>query len=286
MIKKYTVCIVIAFLTQVSSMLAAVKVEKDVNYTGSDDKGRQLNVFYNHTDKSNPASHSPKDVIIFIHGGSWSSGDKNTYWWLGRNFARKGLVAVTINYGLAPMNEYGQMADDCALAVKWVVQNIASYGGNPARIFLMGHSAGGHLAELINADSRYFKKAGINNPLKGVILNDPFGLDMKEYMSVAKKDNSYFDFLRTFTSDPLNWQRGSPLHYVQHIRNPHLIFYGAKTYPAIQIQSTRLDSLLKTSNIKTILHVIKNKKHVGMIVQMIFGSNQLYDDILTFMKEN
>lgn len=277
---------VFALLTKVSLLLAAVKVEKDVNYTGNDDKSRQLNIFYNHAGKSNPASLFPKDVIIFIHGGSWSSGDKNTYWWLGRNFARRGVVAVTINYGLAPINGYRQMADDCASAVKWVVQNIASYGGNPARIFLMGHSAGGHLAELINSDSHYFKKAGISNPLKGIILNDPFGLDMKEYMSIAEKDNSYFDFLRTFTSDPANWERGSPLHYVQHILNPHLIFYGAKTYPAIQIQSTRLDSTLKTMKVKTTLHMIKNKKHVGMITQMIFGSNQLYDDILTFLKEN
>jgi len=268
-----------AFLGQISVLSARVKVQKNINYTEKDDQRRQLNVYYQ-KDKS------PKDVIIFIHGGSWSSGKKDIYWWLGRNMARKGVVTVNINYGLAPENQFGQMGDDCAQAVKWVQKHIAAYGGNPERIFLMGHSAGGHLAELINDDPRYFKKAGIANPVKGVILNDPFGLDMKEYMSEAEKDDSYFDFLRTFSKDPAVWEEGSPLHYVQHSRNPHLIFYGSKTYPAIQIQSARLQRLLIEQKVQGTLRIMKGKKHVGMIAQMIFGSNQLYGFILDFLKTN
>jgi len=266
-----------ALLSQITVLSAKVKVEKNINYTDQNDERRQLNVYYQ-KDVS-----KAKDVIIFIHGGSWSSGKKDIYWWLGRNLARKGAVTVTINYGLAPENKYLQMADDCVQAVKWVQSHIADYGGNPSRIFLMGHSAGGHLAELINADPRYFKKAGIKNPVKGIILDDPFGLDMKEYMSTAQKDDSYKDFLRTFSNDPLTWEKASPLLYVQNIRNPHLIFYGAKTYPAIQIQSARLHKLLTGEKIPSEIHVIKGKKHVGMIAQMIFGSNQLYDFILDFL---
>lgn len=277
---------ILAFFTQVSLLQAGVKVKKDINYTDKEEERRQLNVYYNTDKEKSGKKIADKDVIIFIHGGSWSSGNKNTYWWLGRNLARKGVVAVTINYGLAPANNYEQMAEDCALAVKWTLQHIADYGGNPGRIFLMGHSAGGHLAELINADSRYFKKAGIANPIKGVILNDPFGLDMKEYMGMAEKDDSYYDFLRTFSNDPVIWEKGSPLHYVKNISNPHLIFYGAKTYPAIQIQSTRLNGILSSEKVKTELHVIKNKKHVGMIAQMIFGGNNLYTYILDFLKQN
>jgi acetyl esterase/lipase len=266
-----------ALLSQVTLLAAKVKVEKDINYTDQKEERRQLNVYY-----QNDVSR-PKDVIIFIHGGSWSSGKKDIYWWLGRNMAGKGVVTVTINYGLAPQSQYMQMGDDCAQAVKWVQSHIADYGGDPSRIFLMGHSAGGHLAELINADPQYFKRAGIKNPVKGLILDDPFGLDMKEYMSTAEKDDSYTDFLRTFSSDPLTWEKASPLFYVKNIRNPHLIFYGAKTYPAIQIQSARLNKLLEAEKVPTAVYVIKGKKHVGMIAQMIFGNNQLYGYILGFL---
>jgi acetyl esterase/lipase len=274
------VLMLFAFLGQFSALSAKVKVEKNINYTDKNEERRQLNVYYQ-KDIS-----KPKDVIIFIHGGSWSSGKKDIYWWLGRNMARKGVVTVTVNYGLAPDNQYQQMGDDCAGAVKWVQKHIDTYGGDPKRIFLMGHSAGGELAELINSDPQYFRRAGIANPVKGLILDDPFGLDMKEYMSTCEKDKNYYDFLRTFSSDPVNWEKGSPLHYVQHIRNPHLIFYGEKTYPAIRIQSARLEKLLEEQKVAAELHVIKGKKHVGMISQMIFGGNQLYSYILDFLKRS
>lgn len=267
-----------AFLGQFSALSAQVKAEKNINYTSANDTYRQLDVFY-----QKDVSKS-RDVIVFIHGGSWSSGKKNTYWWLGRNFARKGVVTVNINYGLTPENKFDRMALDCAHAVKWVKDHISEFGGNPGRIFLMGHSAGGHLAELINDDPVYFKQAGIVNPVKGVILNDAFGLDMKEYMSNAEKDNSYYDFLRSFSNDPVIWEKGSPLHYVKNSKNPHLIFYGAKTYPAIQLQSERLNKSLMNAHISSKLHIIPRKKHIGMIAQMVFGSNRLYDLILDFLK--
>lgn len=267
-----------AFLGQFFALSAKVKVEKNINYTPVNDQYRQLDVFYQKD------IAKAKDVVVFIHGGSWSSGKKDIYWWLGRNLARKGVVTVNINYGLAPAYQYDRMAEDCAQAVKWVKEHVSAYGGNPERIFLMGHSAGGHLAELINDDPVYFKQAGMANPVKGVILNDAFGLDMKEYMSSAEKDNNYYDFLRTFSTNPLTWEKGSPLHYAANSKNPHLIFYGAKTYPAIQLQSERLNKLLNNAQVPSALHIIPKKKHVGMISQMVFGSNQLYDFILDFLK--
>jgi acetyl esterase/lipase len=266
------------FFISIGHLSAKIKVEKDLNYTSETDVRRQLNIF--HSTKAKEL----KDVIIFIHGGSWSSGDKDTYWWMGRNLAHMGIVAVNINYRLAPDAKYQDMALDCANATKWVVEHIAEYGGNKDRIFLMGHSAGGHLAELINSDPSYFTKAGIKNPVKGVILDDAFGLDMEQYMSKSEKDDNFNNFTRTFSEDPKVWASASPLHYVQNINNQHLIFYGAKTYPSIQIQSALLNKTLLANSIKSEMHIIKNKKHVGMITQMILGSNQLYGYIRDFLK--
>jgi len=73
MINLKNVLMLFAFLGQISVLSARVKVEKNINYTEKDDERRQLNVYYQ-KDKS------PKDVIIFIHGGSWSSGKKDIYW--------------------------------------------------------------------------------------------------------------------------------------------------------------------------------------------------------------
>ena len=269
----------LVFFGAMFTSTAQVQVTKNINYVANKDERYTLNVYHK-------SEAMEQDVIIFIHGGSWSKGKKETYWWLGRNLARKNVVAAIINYPLSPQATYREMALASAKAVRWVRDSIANYGGNPNRIFLMGHSAGAHLCELINADPQYFSQVGIiGNPVRGVILNDAFGLDMDEYLTNANKDANYANFLRTFTAEKQNWQLGSPLNYVENIKNSHLIFYGSETYPAIQLQSRKMEQQLKAQNTPVELQLIKGKKHVGMITQMIFGCNQLYNSIFTFLKE-
>lgn len=270
---------IFAFLGQIFTGSAQISVAKNINYAGNSYQANTLNIYHQ------KAKIKGQDVVIFIHGGSWSSGKKETYWWLGRNLAKNNMVAVIINYPLAPSVTYKEMAAASAQAVKWVQDSIANYGGNSERIFLMGHSAGGHLAELINSDPQYFKAVGIANPIKGIILNDAFGLDMDEYLTKAEKDSYYADFIRTFSSESKNWLLASPLHYVKNIKNPNLIFYGTKTYDAIQIQSERLFKILKEQQTPVKLQKIEGKKHVPMISQMIWGSNSLYKTIVEFLQE-
>ncbi|MEO5912295.1 MAG: alpha/beta hydrolase [Pelobium sp.] len=260
--------------------ISKVKKEKDIAYA---DKGTAnlLDVYHQKKAKN-------QDVIVFIHGGSWTTGKKDTYWFLGRNFARKGKIAVIINYPLYPEAKYQEMAFDCARAVMWVKKNIAKYGGNPHRIFVMGHSAGGHLAALIDADKTYFGKLGFPNPIKGVILNDPFGLDIHQYLEKQiNTDDEYVPgFLKVFTSDPLEWKKASPYNKITNINDPYLMFMGGKTFESIKMQSPAFrDEMLKQGK-KVTLEEIKGKKHIGMITQMIFGCNQLYDKIIDFINSN
>ena len=269
---------IFVLLAQVFTSAAKAKVVKNINYAGNTNQANTLNVYYKKGGQN-------QDVVVFIHGGSWNSGKKETYWWLGRNFANKNVVTAVINYPLAPNATYKEMAMASAQAVQWVKNNISSYGGNPNRIFLMGHSAGGHLCELINADSQYFTALGLLNPIKGIILNDAFGLDMEEYLTKAKQDTAYRNFLNTFSSNPKEWRAGSPLFYSANINNPHLIFYGEKTYEAIQIQSERIYKTLKAQNVPSTLVLVPKKTHVAMISQMVFGHNSMYKSIIDFLAQ-
>lgn len=202
-----------------------------------------------------------------------------------KNMASKNVVSVIINYSLSPKSQYEEMAYDCSEALKWVKDSIATYGGSPDRIFVMGHSAGGHLAALINNDPRFFKKVGILNPIKGVILNDGFGLDMLEYLNVAEKNKQTKSFLTTFSTDQNQWKTGSPMFYLENVQNPFLIFVGERTYPAIKLQSDRLYKVLTEAKKPAEITIIKRKKHKAMIAQMIFRNNQIYSMILTFMNK-
>lgn len=266
------------FLSGISIAFAGIGIKRNISYRGQAQSVRNLlDVYYP------KKTESPKDVLVFIHGGSWDSGKKETYWWLGRNMARHNVVSVIINYSLSPEAQYEKMAFDCSEAIKWVKDSIAQFGGNPDRIFVMGHSAGGHLAALINNDPRFFASVGINNPIRGVILNDGFGMDMYEYLNVAEKNKQTESFLNTFSKDANLWKTGSPIFYLENVQNPYLIFVGENTYPAIKLQSDRLYKELINANKKSELNIIKRKKHVGMISQMIFRRNKMYDMILEFM---
>lgn len=263
------------------SFAAAIKIKRDILYSSDSSSGTEnlLDVYY-------PKDLSTvKDVLVFIHGGSWNSGKKDTYWWLGRNMAHKGVVTVVINYSLSPVYQYEKMAADCAKALKWVTKNASSFGGDPNNIFVMGHSAGGHLAALIHSDPRFFKKEEISDPIKGLILNDPFGLDMFEYLTKTVPDGNTNSFLNTFSTDNEIWKTASPLSYLENFKAPVLMFVGENTYPAIQLQSERLKKELSTRGRKTDLKIIPKKKHVPMIAQMILRGNKLYDYILDFMQK-
>ncbi len=266
-------------LISVLTVLAGVKKEKDLAYADAG-KFNLLDVY--HSDKFT----KPQDVIVFIHGGSWRSGNKETYWFLGRNFARKGKVTVILNYQLSPDVVNQDMALDCAKGLKWVKENIAKYGGNPDRIFVMGHSAGGQLAALINQDPKYFAALNIKNPIKGVILNDPFGLNIYHYMKIQlDTDDEYIPgFLKVFSANEENWIKASPIFTVGQITNPYQLFIGGKTYQSIKMQTPAFYEALKENHKEVYFQRIKNKKHVAMISQMFFSWNQLYKEIIDFME--
>lgn len=250
--------------------------KKDIIYTGSSyNRNNTLDVYYPKDKKAN------KDVIVFIHGGSWSSGDKKLYWWLGRNFASKNIVTVIINYPLYPDYQYKDMASNSAKAVKWVYHNIERFNGNPERIFLMGHSAGAHLAALISEDDTFFEEVDIKNPVKGIILNDPFGLDMHKYL-LENKSGSY---LKTFSENPEVWKKASPQYHLKESNIPYLIFIGLKTYPTIKEQAILYKNSLERNDVKVNLIEVKNKKHIGMITQMLFKWNKLYKKVENFIDE-
>lgn len=106
------------------------------------------------------SSKAPRDVVVFFYGGSWNSGDRELYGFVGRALAARGFVVVLPDYRQVPEVRFPGFVEDGAAAVAWVEKNIASYGGNPARIHLSGHSAGAHIAALLTLDAGWLKKAG------------------------------------------------------------------------------------------------------------------------------
>lgn len=103
----------------------------------------------------------PLPVIVFFYGGSWKSGIRDSYGFVARALAARGFVVVVPDYRLVPQVRWPAFVEDGAAALRWVQANIAGHGGDPARIAVMGHSAGAHIALLLALDRRWGVADGI-----------------------------------------------------------------------------------------------------------------------------
>lgn len=220
-------------------------------------------------------------VLIFIHGGNWNSGNKDTYNLLGRNFAKKGVVTVVPDYTLSPKANYDDMAKEVAAAIKWVQANVKSFNGDANQIYVTGHSAGGHLAALAVMNPKY----GIDEKsIAGIILNDAAGLDMKNYLEQyppTTKD----DYLATWTADPAKWKDASPIYFLNNNTPPFLIYVGDKTYPSITVANDRFLKALKPFQPSVeLIHI--DKKHVPMVTQYFWPYSDRFDETLDFINKN
>ncbi|MBX9852015.1 MAG: alpha/beta hydrolase [Cytophagaceae bacterium] len=227
---------------------------------------------------------SKKEIFVFIHGGSWKHGDKKQYKFLGRRMAKKGKVAVIVNYKMKH-RDYEEMADDCAKAIAWTMNNGSSYGGDTGKIFVSGHSAGGHLAALITLKKEYLALLEINsNPIAGVILIDGFGLNMHSYLCNPNYSDFSKRFHPVFSTDTAKWKEASPYYYISSDSIPFLIMTGEKTYPVIKEQSEEFLKAYKAKGNSAGLIVVKDKGHIGMILQFFNKKNYLYNECIKFME--
>lgn len=154
------------------------KLTEDVAY-GPDERHR-LDVY------RPTRAGAPKRVVVFLYGGSWKRGDRSSYRFVGEALSAEGYVAVLPDYRTYPAVRFPGFNEDAAAAVRWVHDNIANHGGDPNQIYLMGHSAGAHIAAMLTLDERYLGQAGVPaGTVRGMIgLAGPYSFDPLKYKSV------------------------------------------------------------------------------------------------------
>ena len=96
-------------------------------------------------------------LVVFFYGGSWSSGERADYRFVGEALASRGIVAVVADYRLSPAVRYPVFLQDSAHALRWAFDHAADYGADPARVFVMGHSAGAYNAAMLALDKRWLE---------------------------------------------------------------------------------------------------------------------------------
>jgi arylformamidase len=219
--------------------------------------------------------HAPKDaknlpVVFWIHGGGWQSGDKSLVQEKPKAFVERGFVFVSTNYRLLPKVEMRTIFQDVAKSLGWVHKHIAEYGGDPDRIFVMGHSAGAQLAALLCVDERYLQAEGVPfSALKGCVPVDGDTYDVPAIIETAEtrrrahgEPQAKFGHREKFGNDPEKHKDYSAVTHVAKGKAipPFLILYVAD-HPDTTAQARRLASVLKESEVATTLFGAKNSEH-------------------------
>ncbi len=106
------------------------------------------------------AANAAKPLVVFFFGGTWSSGDRASYKFVGEALASRGAVVAIPDFGLSPAFTYPVFVQDSALAVKWALDNAARLGANPQQVYVMGHSSGAYNAAMVALDPRWLGQLG------------------------------------------------------------------------------------------------------------------------------
>jgi acetyl esterase/lipase len=180
--------------------------------------------------------------MAFIHGGGWEFGDKANMPH-GRDkaaaFTPRGFVFASLNYRLSPAVKHPAHVQDVAAAIAWLHENAATIGGDPDRIYVMGHSAGAHLAALVATDERRLGAHDLPlGTIKGVIPLDGAGYDLTiEAPKVIKQRFLLGKWYReAFGTDPKGWADASPSTHVKPGKGiaPFLLVHTARSEAATQ----------------------------------------------------
>jgi acetyl esterase/lipase len=153
-----------------------------------------------------PVADAP--VVVMVHGGGWVTGDKAAPGIVGAkavHWLERGFVFVSVNYRFVPDTDVSGQADDVARALAAVQEHAQRWGGDPRRIVLVGHSAGGHLVALLAADPARWQATGLR-PWLGTVALDSGAYDVVALMS--RRHFALYD--RVFGKDPAAWAAASP----------------------------------------------------------------------------
>ncbi|MCR4316931.1 MAG: alpha/beta hydrolase [Planctomycetes bacterium] len=223
---------------------ANLRIVKDVVYAereGFDPKLTSYDVYA-------PKEITGAPVMIFIHGGAWAIGDKRGVDKKVEYFTGLGFVFVTINYRLSPAIVHPEHIIDVAAAIAHVYKHAEDYGCDKEKLFVMGHSAGAHLAALISTDESRLAEHDLElGIIRGTILLDGAGYDIPE--RIARGNQVSVNMYQTaFTDDPLVWEDASPQIHAKEERDypPHLIIHVANRAESREQSEALADALISS----------------------------------------
>lgn len=259
---------IVPFICLVASVGYAQEAPKAITYEVT----KTLNVVYNVANNADATRHkldvyTPKTnkkfpMMMFVHGGSWNSGSKDLYAALGNTFAQQGIGTVVINYRLSRADNNVKHPDhihDVAKAFAWMKANAKKLGADDKKLYIAGHSAGGHLVALLATDEKYLKAEGCTfADIKGVI----------PISGVYTIVNLVPVFHRPFGKEADDCKAASPITHVKGSLPPFLVAYAEKDFPTLDRMAEDFEKKLKEHKNTVELLKLEKRDHISIIISL------------------
>jgi len=225
-----------------------------------------------------PASACKAPVVVFFYGGNWQTGSRDMYRFLGRTLARAGVIAVIADYRHYPEVRFPAFMDDAAAAVAWTRDHAAEFGGDPGKLFLMGHSAGAQIATLLALDGIYLRHVGLEpSMLAGVIgLSGPY-----DFLPLTDPT------LKIIFGPESDWVKSQPINFVTASAPPMLLATGMSDDTVYPRNTEHLAARLRESGVPVEERFYDGLGHAPMIGAFAWPLEFLAPvrrDVLEFIK--
>ncbi len=217
----------------------------------------------------------PHPVIVWFYGGSWDSGTRHGYDFVGRALAAQGFVTVIPDYRLVPEVRFPGFVEDGAEAVRWVQENIGDYGGDASRIVLGGHSAGAYIAAMLANDPRWLDES--RSALRGMVgLAGPYDFTPLDVPSTIAAFGQWPDVMDT-----------QPVRFVSGDAPPALLLTGADDTTVKPRNSQALSDRLAEAGVEADMVSYPGVDHIDIVIALsrpLRGRTPVLDDVTAFAR--
>jgi acetyl esterase/lipase len=226
-----------------------------------------------------PQGRNGMPVIVWIHGGALTQDDKSLEVATGRRFAQAGIATATVNYRLSPAVSHPAHVQDAAASFAWVKRHIAEYGGDPDRIFLVGHSAGAYLAALLVTDERFLNAQGLSaRDVRGVVPISAFFWVEREGVAPDRPKS-------VWGTDPQVWMDASPSHHLRPNLPPALIIYADGDEPWRRQQNVDMAQAMEAAGSPPVDVVrIADRSHMSIWQKLGEEGDPTAERVIAFVK--
>jgi acetyl esterase/lipase len=225
-------------------------------------------------------------TVVFTYGGGWHTGSRKSVTPVGKKLQALGYGCALVSHRLSPAHKFPAQIEDVAAAFAWVKKNIAARGGDPQRVYLMGHSSGAHLSLLLAADPKYLAK----HDLAPADIRAVIGLSTPVDVELRPGGKGFGDALMAgkgadvFSRDPAIMKDASP---VRHATNklPHtLLVVGDRDFPMLEGDAKAFLKKARQAGATVSLFVAKDCDHMGTVRQLLDDNSPILAQVLGFLK--